>query len=226
MTKMMPKTLRTKEEIQGWAENEAYRHQQEIIRSLMDSLHLPAKEAYMIATGTDREGRQWRETEAWKRLTRAAGTALVIILKGPNGTGKSSAACRYLANRSRVIISRNGIIEKIDAWDDGIYLRAPDCARIADLEEDRLEKIWGARTLVIDDLGEEAELGDKAIGRLRAILTRRDDAITPKTRTVITTNLTREEIASRYGKRVFDRLRELAVVINVTEIIRIPHQST
>lgn len=215
---------RTAEEIEAFERQHREQEQRSKVAQLVYWLKLPSKEAHLITYGTDREGRPWRETEAWKRIEDAIKRCLVIVLRGANGTGKSSAACGILADRCQAAFRHpNGTLERADSWDGGYYLRAPDYCRMADWEEDRLEEVWSARNLVIDDLGEESELGDKAVGKMRALLTKRDDAITPDTRTIITTNLSREEIAGRYGSRVFDRLRELAVLIHVTETVRPTH---
>jgi hypothetical protein len=189
--------------------------------ALVDSLKIPPKEALMISRGEDREGHRSIETKAIIGLRQAmADGLLMVILWGPPGTGKSNAACRILAELCQVSIERDGLVERVDVWSGGVYLRAPDFARMADWEEDRLAAIWGARHLVLDDLGEEEEFGEKATAKLRTLLTRRDDQITKGTTTIITTNLTPTQLGARYHQRVFDRMRELGRWIQVTEIVR------
>jgi DNA replication protein DnaC len=191
------------------------------VEQAMGALSLPEKEIQLYCSGLDRRGRGWRETRAVRDLRALIRRSLVVVLWGPVGTGKSAAACRVLAELCRVEIETGaGAHDEVDVWADGTYLRAPDYARVADWEEDRLEAVWRQRHLVIDDLGEEQELGEKACAKLRLLLTRRDDEVTSSTRTIITSNLTPTEIGARYGKRVFDRLGETGAFLHATERIR------
>ncbi len=188
----------------------------------LEVLALPRKEIGLYLDGLDRGRRAWVETRAVRELRAAIRESLVVVLWGQVGTGKSAAACRVLAELCRVEIESYAgrTCDEVDVWADGLYLRAPDYARLADWEEDRLEEVWSTRHLVIDDLGEEEQLGEKATARLRLLLTRRDDEIGPGTRTIVTTNLTPQQIGARYSARVFDRLGELGTWIRCDERVR------
>lgn len=188
----------------------------------LEALSLPQKEIGLYLDGLDRGRRAWVETQPVRDLRAAVRDSLVVVLWGPVGTGKSAAACRVLAELCRVEIESYAgrTCDEVDVWADGLYLRAPDYARLADWEEDRLEAVWSVRHLVIDDLGEEEHLGDKATARLRLLLTRRDDEIKSGTRTIVTTNLTPQQIGARYSARVFDRLGELGSWIRCDRRVR------
>jgi DNA replication protein DnaC len=215
------RSARTDAEVTAFQLRERKLANEAAVKSLTESLGIPPKEALLIVEGHDRLGIPWRETRASQALEAELPKALVVLLTGPVGTGKSSAACRELARMCQAsIVHQDGTIEAVNVWGDGVYLRAPDFARVADWDERTLRSIWEARNLVIDDLGEERELGEKATGKLRTLLSRRDDEITNTTRTIITTNLSLKEIQRRYQARIWDRLRELAVVVNVNDQVR------
>jgi len=76
--------------------------------------------------------------------------------------------------------------------------------RIFDKERlDFLDELIHAELLVIDDLGADTILLEKASELLTSIITERD---TLNKTTIITTNLTHEEKEKRYGERLFSRL--------------------
>jgi hypothetical protein len=110
--------------------------------------------------------------------------ARVVI--GLQGTGKSVAAARYVADRGGMLISATAA----DGWGYGGGLE--------------LAKAKDARWLLIDDFGEsKTRPGDGNLGTLIV------DRYAARARcfTVITTALSVEDIQRRYGDNVADRLR-------------------
>ena len=74
---------------------------------------------------------------------------------------------------------------------------------------------------MIDDLGTEKMLGNITSENLRQLISLRQSALRP---TIVTTNLSQEEILDRYGERIFARLvekRYSAVVVFPDENFRI-----
>lgn len=196
------------------------------LRAKLEPLGLPEKVLDFIVKGVDRHGLPWRDTEAASKLREAlAGEKRLIILSGATGTGKSEAACRALVkscrrDRSVTYRDREGVehSETLGAiYLPGRYLRAVDYCRIADWQEDRLQQVWAAPFLVLDDLGEEAEIGPAAAGKVRAMLTKRDDVSAV---TVITCNLSLKQLSETYHARVMDRLREIGAYLQISERVR------
>jgi hypothetical protein len=86
---------------------------------------------------------------------------------------------------------------------------ANELARTAfarDGEASKVDEAIEAMVLILDDLGTEH------IGKTKAFLAVLDEIVNRRhalcMRTLITTNLAREEIRERYGARVYDRLRD------------------
>ena len=66
--------------------------------------------------------------------------------------------------------------------------------------------------LVIDDMG--AEYGtDWVVNKVDSIITHRYNELLP---TIITTNLTKEEMKGRYMERVYDRLKQTSLMFSGT----------
>lgn len=126
------------------------------------------------------------------------GTKSGLILRGNVGTGKTT-----LLNAIRKTIAiRTG--ESLQVW---------EARRIAPLAKGAegqkvLEEIAKRPLLGIDDLGVESvsvkDYGNEAMPVVD-LLTERYSA---RRFTIITTNLSSEEIAQRYGERIADRIRE------------------
>lgn len=76
--------------------------------------------------------------------------------------------------------------------------------------------LWDEPILIIDDLGAEPERGmlyGEELHPLAKLLTHRYEK---NLTTLIATNLTVDEICTRYGERLYDRILEMYSIINVT----------
>lgn len=122
----------------------------------------------------------------------------ITVLAGPPGVGKTVTAAAWAVHspaRPR-------------------FLRASALAAASRYSQDARAKWMETRSLVLDDLGDEYT--DKA-GSFLVDLDELVDTYYSDLRTlVITTNLGREEFASRYGVRIADRLRESGRWITMT----------
>jgi hypothetical protein len=108
------------------------------------------------------------------------------VIIGVQGTGKSVAAARYVADRGGLLVSATSA----DGWGYGGGL---DLARARD-----------ARWLLIDDFGETKT--KPGIGNIGTLIVDRY-AARARCFTVITTALSQADIQERYGDNVMDRLR-------------------
>lgn len=202
---------------------------QEIGRALL-AMGCPEKCVEFIVTGKDRRGLAWRETESGRKLRAAMCDPRwrFILLSGPTGTGKSDLAVRAMANRCRQpvvasYVTRDGErrTEEVGVtWAPGRYIRSQHYARIADWDLDLLQGYWRAPVLVVDDLGEETELGPQAVAKLRMLITQRDDASGVGVLTIFTGNLDLQTFAATYHDRALDRMREIGTCIRCDEVVR------
>lgn len=124
-----------------------------------------------------------------------------LVLLGGTGTGKTVAAAWAIAHAHGAYISATQLRALMTraVW-DGDDL--PDAAR--------------SRLLVLDDLGAEKETDpEKFQAALFELLNRRQSE---RTRTIITSNLSRSRLAdrTRYGDRVVDRINHLAHVVELS----------
>lgn len=148
---------------------------------------IPAKDVERIIAG------ELEETAAvgYARQALREGWTL-LVLSGPPGVGKTTAAGLWLAEQS----DRGGLM-CIDAHRLSRWPRY-DGAQMAKLED--------ASALVIDDLG--AEYDDKP-GAFRSLL---DGLLNVRYAdcqpTLVTTNLPATSFCERYGERIVDRIRE------------------
>lgn len=135
------------------------------------------------------EGPGLRQTEA---LTEVRRGSLILVLAGDVGRGKTVAASWWLlqavTQRQPLFVSA----ARLSRWDR--YDRA------------EMDRLLLASRLVIDDLGEEF---NDTKGNFLAVLDEAvSDRVANRRPTVITTNLTLEAFADRYGIRIRDRIRE------------------
>lgn len=116
----------------------------------------------------------------------------VVVLAGGVGVGKTVAVAAWaLQTTARPR-----------------FLRASSFAASSRYDSDKRETWLGSRSLVLDDLGQEYL--DRS-GSFLVDFNELVDTFTSEQRTlVITTNMTREDFAVRYGERIADRMRETA----------------
>lgn len=119
-----------------------------------------------------------------------------LLLRGKCGTGKTLIACK-------VIPLMYGTRKKI--------VRPVNARTFA--KQSRVEKLWKEIPFVVDDLGCEGivkHYGTEVDNFAELIETLEYDGGL----CVITTNLTTEQIAERYGERIFDRIRTLFEMVD------------
>ena len=140
-----------------------------------------------------------------------------LLLMGLLGNGKSHAMRFFQNNQmnSYNVVKARAIVK---FWQNEVQEQAVKAVDYystnREMEVNRFgHKIAG---LCIDDLGTEAvpaiRFGDRRNVIEEIILSRYDDQL-PFNTTHITTNITEDEIESKYGSRVRDRLREMCNVI-------------
>jgi len=140
-----------------------------------------------------------------------------MVLHGATGTGKTHLACATLREvqlyKTQDVQYMN--ISKlfmclIDSMKYGPKDPGDECMT----EFEIIEKMTGVDLLLLDDLGVE-KASDYSAARLYSIINGRYDAMRP---TIITTNISLEEIASRLGslgERIVDRLVETCDFIDL-----------
>lgn len=114
----------------------------------------------------------------------------VLVLSGPPGCGKTTAACVWALRQS---------------WPPA-FLRATTFAASSRYDHERRSAWLGASALVLDDLGSEyADTKGNFLVDLDELM---DTFYGDKRPLIITTNCQLEDFKSRYGARIVDRLRE------------------
>lgn len=156
-------------------------------------------------------GKRWVEdkritSNAWKWLHSSRRWGL--LLTGGIGTGKTTLAKALLRTYLRC-----------DVW---LYppnikeLTANEAVRIASYYPARWEEVLNSEFLIIDDIGTEpteVKSYGMAITPIQEVLQYRYEK---RSKTILTSNLSAEEIASRYGERVADRFKEMFAIIHFT----------
>lgn len=151
----------------------------------------------ILSIFTSTEGPRW--TTAMKAVSgfmKASREGWCLVLSGPKGSGKSTAAAHYLWATAPQSDSRFPASQR--------WWTAAKVSRVSSYD-DQLEKLMKVSVLVIDDLG--VEFMDKA-GHFKSRLDELIDARWGNFRkTIITTNLNAKDFQERYESRVTDRIR-------------------
>jgi len=133
-----------------------------------------------------------------------AGRRGVLIIAGKTGVGKTHLAQGVALKYPRTIMLRVDTLSKVwrelSGWDhDEIFNRIG-------------YKLDEAVTLIIDDLGTERLTESELFLReFKALLDNNEYGKLPK-RVIITTNLTADQIANRYGEKIASRLSAAQVL--------------
>ena len=123
--------------------------------------------------------------------------AWCIVLAGPKGCGKSTAAGFYLWGKTMTSLNSP---PKTRRW-----WTASRLARVSGFNNE-FEPLIHVPSMVIDDLGVEyLDKNGNFLQRLDELI---DERYSNFKRTIITTNLNAEAFKERYGERVADRMRE------------------
>jgi DNA replication protein DnaC len=132
-----------------------------------------------------------------------------ILLAGPFGTGKTTLATYafksllwHYPGTSGLWVRSSILVREVQAgYKDGTALQV-------------LQRAAKVRVLLLDDLGDLDKTQDTADRRqiIYDILAERSDQMLP---TLVTTNLTSEELALQFGERPFQRLLELCRLVRM-----------
>lgn len=140
---------------------------------------------------------------------RPISTAVNLVIAGEPGTGKTGLAVGAL----RVIHERGdghsiGFLNVPDYLDSQRPSERPESRMIGEQLRHRAER---CSLLVFDDLGAD-KASEWVSSQIYAVVNTRYDAGRPM---IVTTNLTRRELAESYGDRVIDRIVERSVLISM-----------
>ena len=140
------------------------------------------------------------DTDAYatvKKFIEAPRDGWCLVLSGPKGCGKSTAAAYYLWEKTK---QAEAELPKDRRW-----WTASRVARVSGFN-DQLENMMKLPVMVIDDLGVEyLDKNGYFNHRLDELI---DERYSNYRKTIITTNLNPEDFQSRYEQRVTDRIRQ------------------
>lgn len=113
---------------------------------------------------------------------------LFLVLAGPAGTGKTTAAANWLWRRRHV--------------EGALFIRAAEVRRLNWFDSDAVARVLGAPLLVCDDLGAELS-GSDWPAKVDELISRRD---ADESGTIVTTNLVPDQLRATLGARAMDRI--------------------
>ncbi len=128
-----------------------------------------------------------------------------IVLIGKTGSGKTHLAISIF-REAKVSDARNGYF--ITVPELLLKIRSAFTPGSTETEEDLIKRFAGYEILVLDDLGAE-KTTEWSITTLYLILDRRNREMK---RTIVTTNLTLQDIENTLGARIASRLAEMRVI--------------
>jgi DNA replication protein DnaC len=132
-----------------------------------------------------------------------------LLLRGPFGTGKSALAGALAADCLRRGSDRSALFVPVPEFLDRLRHTFGDDAR--ESERKVMQQLQDVDVLVLDDLGAERQT-DWVTERLYVLVNHRYDH---DNRTIITTNLTPEELGVSVGKRTMWRIVENAQFVSL-----------
>lgn len=121
----------------------------------------------------------------------------ILVLCGGVGTGKTVAGAWALWTHGGDGVQSGRLPQRLDPWGD---------------ERDRYRPLDQTGLVVLDDLGTEAT------GNMRwdtAFATFIDDRTATEAKTLITTNLRRQQIRERYGDRIAERINHVGTAVEI-----------
>lgn len=138
-----------------------------------------------------------------EHLTENVHDGIGLILSGPVGNMKTTLAVAIL--RKYIELYHKGFMVSMSSFltmiDNNYHFHKVDA---------RIEKIKNTHLLIIDDLGAEYD-HSWVQTQVDAIITERYNN---KLATIITTNLSRDNIKSRYQQRIYDRLQSTNYLVS------------
>ena len=180
-------------------------------RDRLSIIGCPDAIADTIRAGKDEHGRRLitSEPERWLRDKMENGRRLMLLC-GKLGTGKTMAACRWLADQQGT---------------DSVFLfrLAVDVCRLSpdfSKTDPELRQLATVRVLVLDEVGTTQE-EDKHRARLEGLLHRRFDAGLV---TILLSNLTPSEFVDRYHARIVSRVYDSGGIYGCREVLRLGEQ--
>lgn len=155
--------------------------------------------------------RTLRETASITAARKAIDDGLVmVVLSGPVGIGKSTAAAWWLGEMAYDAWGWRGARPPVEL----LWVKAKALERWPKFDDAAMKRLEEAGRLVIDDFGQEYIDAKGALSSfIDGIIDSRYENRRP---TLITTNLDSEKFVERYGARVVDRLLEGGRFITLT----------
>lgn len=198
-----------------WAHDEcAEQQRQEALRRELADARASIPSDYAWATFDAREiGERVKPRKACLVTAKAwADGVRMLTLTGPSGAGKTSLACAML--RATIDSGARGVETSrfVRSWE---LAKARSEHALGRGEAPLVTLALRAHTLVIDELGEELRSSSRLVRgdtAIRDVLHERQAA---GRRTIITTYLSRDEIAATYGAGIARRLDERGLVIEL-----------
>lgn len=189
-------------------EAEAAKWEADQARLAIERIGLPEDIRAAAVTGLNSYGNPLRESDGDKVLGQAdAEQKRLVILTGQPGTGKTLAAARWLVRHpgGRYVAAAKFAAGMVAAkWSkrQGEIYEASERYRVA-------------MALVLDDAGENETAEESA--HIAELLRHRYDERLP---TVVTTNLSSTDFATRYGDRIMSRIAEHGGTKTLKTILR------
>lgn len=151
-----------------------------------------------------------RNLAAEPSLERMERPCTVLVLAGPPGCGKTTAAARWLADACG---HKARQVAHSKATEIPAFMPVSQLIRVSRFDNASMVALEKAARLVIDDLGAEY-LDNKGafLSFVDGLLNARYADWRP---TVITTNLSAAQFSERYGTRTIDRLREVGRFVEI-----------
>lgn len=142
-----------------------------------------------------------------KAIRSAIDTGKGLILQGKVGTGKTTLAIAILRMAVQSGI-RCLFVNNISLNDKLLNLLNSDRKELANYDT----LLRTVPLLVIDDFGAESDRNNHSwiVEKMESIIGERYDRMLP---TIITTNLTKDDIKKRYNERIYDRLRDTCELV-------------
>jgi DNA replication protein DnaC len=142
--------------------------------------------------------RRWHEAARGLRATKDGRPMRFLALLGQPGRGKTVAAAWLLAEVG------------------GLYVSAPELGRLRAStywrDQETFRTLFASRLVVVDDLG--AEIASTAIEEAMFDLVNARQV--DRAQTVLTGNITRQQLWDRYGERTVRRIEHQGAVIEIT----------
>lgn len=158
----------------------------------LERLHLPSLVRDALKMG--KRGPLYEQVDAW-----VTSKTPWLVLMGPSGIGKSVAA-GYGLHRQMRAGSRC-------RWQNAASLVREVGSTFDHDAQRRMEQVKHTECLVLDDVGAEHR-SDFSAGLLFEVCQHRHEE---SLRTIITTNLSIEDLRARVGSRLYDRIRSAGV---------------